>query len=115
MIPDDMIVAARREPYIHLRKKDEHLRMPILWGELVVGFCHPHETPNGFRLGPIFVMPLYRGRGFTTKAYETYAKGKTCIAYIHHGNIGSEKAHAAAGFVKLRKGKGGWTWIRRTS
>lgn len=112
-IPSEVVAAARREPHIHLRGKDAHLRCPIVCDGRVVGFCHPHQAVGGFRLGPIFVMPEYRGRGLTRAAYEEHAKGRRCVAYIHHGNVGSEKAHVAAGFVKLREGKGGWTWIRR--
>lgn len=111
-IPSEVIAAARREPYIHLRSKDLSLRRPILYDGRVVGFCHPHETPSGYRLGPIFVMPAYRGRGLTRVAYEQHAAGRRCVAYTHDGNVGSEKAHAAAGFVKHRRGRGGWTWVR---
>lgn len=111
-IPAEVVEAARREPFIHLRKKDLHLRQPIVCDGVVVGFCHPHETPNGYRLGPIFVLPSHRGRGLTRAAYAQHAAGKLCIAYIHNGNEGSEKAHAAAGFVQWRRGKGGWTWRR---
>lgn len=114
-IPPDMIAFARKEPFIHLRKKDDHLRRAILSGGEVAGFCHPHMTPNGFRLGPIFVAPEYRGRGLTRAAYEQYARGRRCIAYIHDGNVGSEKAHIAAGFVKWRRGRGGWTWVREAA
>lgn len=112
VIPAEVIAAAKRTPFIHLRKKDLPLRRPILCDGAVVGFCHPHETPRGFRLGPIFVLPSYRGRGLTRWAYATYAAGKRCVAYIHDGNFGSEKAHAAAGFVRWRRGKGGFTWTR---
>jgi len=111
-IPSEVIAAARREPFIRLRNKDEHLRRPIVWEERVVGFCHPHDTPSGYRLGPIFVLQENRGNGLTCSAYETYAAGRRCVAYTHHGNVGSEKAHAAAGFVKRRRGRGGWTWVR---
>jgi GNAT superfamily N-acetyltransferase len=114
-IPLDVVALARAERFIHLRAKDEHLRRPILLDGQVVGFCHPHETPRGFRLGPIFVLPEHRGRGLTRAAYERHAAGKRCVAYIHDGNVGSEKAHAAAGFVKWRQGRGGWTWVREVS
>lgn len=112
VIPAHVLSAARREPFISLRRKDEPHRRPILCEGEVVGFCHPHETPRGFRLGPIFVMPTFRGRGLTRAAYAEHAKDRRCIAYIHYGNVGSEKAHAAAGFVKSIEGRGGWTWVR---
>jgi RimJ/RimL family protein N-acetyltransferase len=111
-IPPEVVAAARREQFIHLRGKDLHLRVPILCNGLVVGFCHPHDTPNGYRLGPIFVLPAYRGRGLTRRAYEEHAGTRRCVAYIHDGNVGSEKAHAAAGFIRRRRGPGGWTWVR---
>lgn len=114
-IPPDMIAFARKESFITIRKKDEPLRRAIVLDGEVVGFCHPHPTPNGFRLGPIYVAPEFRGRGLTRVAYEQYAKDRRCVAYIHDGNVGSEKAHAAAGFVKQRKGRGGWTWVREVS
>lgn len=112
MIPDDVLAAAKRERYIHLRGKDALLRKPIVCEGRVVGFCHPHETPSGFRLGPIFVLPDFRGRGLTRAAYEEHAAGKHCVAYIHTGNVGSEKAHAAAGFTRGRQGASGCTWVR---
>lgn len=111
-IPPEVVEAARSERFIHLRAKDLPLRRPILCEGAVVGFCHPHETPSGYRLGPIFVLPSHRGRGLTRAAYEQYAKGRLCVAYVHNGNVGSAKAHAAAGFVQWRRGKGGWTWKR---
>lgn len=112
VIPDEVIAAAKRSRFIHLRAKDLHFRQPILCDGVVVGFCHPHETPRGFRLGPIFVLPSHRGRGLTRWAYATYAAGKRCVAYIHDNNLRSENAHAAAGFVRGRRGKGGFTWTR---
>jgi GNAT superfamily N-acetyltransferase len=111
-IPAEVIAAARKESFIHLRGKDRHLRRPILCDGRVVGFCHPHDTPNGYRLGPIFVLPTFRGRGLTRAAYKRHAAGRRCVAYIHDGNVGSAKAHAAAGFVRWRQGRGGWTWVR---
>lgn len=114
-IPAHVVQAARKEPFIHLRGKDLHLRVPIVLNGAVVGFCHPHETPHGYRLGPIFVLPEYRGRGLTRAAYEQHASGRHCVAYIHNGNVGSEKAHAAAGFVRKRRWRGGWTWERKVT
>lgn len=114
-IPEAVIAAARKESFIHLRGKDEPLRTPIVLDGVVVGFCHPHQAVGGYRLGPIFVMPEARGKGLTRAAYEQHAKGRRCVAYIHDGNLGSEKAHIAAGFVKQRKGKGGWTWVRKAT
>lgn len=114
-IPPSVLTAARSEPFIHLRKKDEHLRRSFVLDGEVVGFCHPHTTTSGFRLGPIYVAPEYRGRGLTRAMYDRYAAGRRCIAYVHDGNVGSEKAHAAAGFVKWRQGRGGWTWVREVS
>lgn len=111
-IPALVITAAKNEPFIHLRGKDLPLRRPIVCDGAVVGFCHPHPTPRGFRLGPIFVLPSYRGRGLTRAAYAEHAAGKACVAYVHDGNVGSEKAHAAAGFERRARGKGGWTWVR---
>lgn len=111
----EVISAARKEEFIHLRKKDEHLRTPIRADGRIVGLCHPHQTPNGFRLGPIFVLPEFRGRGLTAAAYAEHAAGKRCVAYVHHGNVGSEKAHIAAGFRRLRQGRGGWTWVREVT
>jgi GNAT superfamily N-acetyltransferase len=111
-IPPEVVAAARAEPFIHLRAKDLHLRRPIVHGGVVVGFCHPHDTPSGYRLGPIFVLPAYRGRGLTRAAYAQHAAGRRCIAYLHDGNIGSEKAHAAAGFRRWRRRPGGTTWVR---
>jgi GNAT superfamily N-acetyltransferase len=111
-IPPEVIAAAKGAPFIHLRAKDLPFRQPILCDGAVVGFCHPHETPRGFRLGPIFVLPSHRGRGLTRWAYTTYAAGKRCVAYIHDNNLRSENAHAAAGFVRGRRGKGGFTWTR---
>lgn len=111
-IPAEVIAAARHAPFIHLRKKDLHLRRPILCEGQVVGFCHPHETPSGYRLGPIFVLLAFRRRGLAQGAYEEHATGRRCIAYIHDGNESSERAHAAAGFRPRRRGRGGWTWVR---
>lgn len=111
-IPSEVIAAAKREPFIHLRAKDLDLRRPIVCDGAVVGFCHPHDTPSGFRLGPIFVLPAYRGRGLTRAAYAQHAAGRRCFAYIHTGNVGSEKAHAAAGFKLVRTRRGGTTWVR---
>lgn len=111
-IPREVVAAARKEPFISLRKKDEPLRRPILCDGQVVGFCHPHDTPHGYRLGPIFVLPAYRGRRLTRAAYDLYAGARRCVAYIHHGNDGSVKAHAAAGFVVRRSNRNGAHWER---
>jgi L-amino acid N-acyltransferase YncA len=115
MIPAEVIAAARQAPHIHLRKKDEPFRTAIVCDDRVVGFCHPHDTAHGFRLGPIFVMPEFRGRGLTRQAYADHAAGRECIAFIHNGNVGSEKAHEAAGFVRGRRLKGGQFWHREAT
>ncbi len=112
-IPPNVLAAAREDRRLHLvRAKDADIRRAILVAGDVVGFCHPHDTARGFRLGPLFVLPSHRGRGLIRAAYEQHAAGRRCIAYIHDWNEPSARAHAGAGFVKSRRDRGGWIWVR---
>lgn len=113
VIPEDVIRAARAVGVLNLvRRKDEPLRRAITCEGRVVGFCHPHETKRGFRLGPLFVLPDYRSRGLLREAYATHAAGKRCIAFIHTWNERSARAHAAAGFVLWKQQRAGSLWLR---
>jgi RimJ/RimL family protein N-acetyltransferase len=110
MTLDEMVAAASAEGW--------HIRPPTLkrcpiWadGELVGFFC-PHPAGRGRkRVGPIYVLPQYRGRGLAQQAY-AWADGVPLVAYVHSNNVASERFHERAGFRRWYQTNGGWYWKR---
>lgn len=79
-------------------------------GEMVGFFC-PHPAGRGrTRVGPIFVAPPHRGKGLALQAYD--ATPGALVAYVHAGNVASERLHEKAGFALWYKTKAGAYWRR---
>lgn len=69
-----------------------------------VGFSMPRQESNGrWRTGPIFVAPLYRGKGIAGSFIKAFFVGKKGLAYIEPMNVASISTFKAAGFVKTPK------------
>lgn len=84
---------------------------PILYGGEIVGFYCPHAAGRGYvRVGPIYVLPEYRGRRLAEQAYASITT--PVIAYIHAGNIASERLHERCGFERWYSLRGGTYWRR---
>lgn len=111
-IPMALVRAARAEPTLRGRV---HLcstrREPLLWEGQVVGFVTPHQMGDTWRHGPIYVDPAFRNRGALQLYYANHPE-RTCVAFVADNNTSSRNAHAGAGFVNWRRGKGGW-FMRR--
>lgn len=111
-IPEEIVRAAMAEPGLRGRvflcsKRREAL---VCDGQ-VVGFISPHETAMGWRHGPIFVLPAYRGRGLVEAYYAAHPE-RLCVAFIPDANKASRKIHERAGFVEWRRGPKG-SYMRR--
>lgn len=80
----------------------------------VVGFFCPHPAGRGrTRVGPIYVLPEYRGRHLAEVAYAGFGPNHPLVAYTHGGNIASERLHERCGFTRWYRGHvGGWYWRR---
>lgn len=79
--------------------------------EQPVGFYCPHPAGRGrIRVGPIYVLPEYRGRRLAEQAYRDL--NTPLVAYIHEGNVTSERLHERCGFSRWYRGRGGWYWKR---
>lgn len=84
--------------------------VPIVHNGETVGFYCPHPAGGGrTRVGPIWVTPVARGRGLALQAYQA-----PCyfVAYVHNGNVASERLHEKAGFYRWRRTKFGMYWRR---
>lgn len=86
-------------------------REPLMCDGEVVGFVTPHQGKIGWRVGPIYVAPGYRGRGLVTAYYDDHPD-QAFVAFIPEGNRSSLTAHKRAGFMPWRKARGG-QWMRR--
>ena len=87
-------------------------KKPIALDGETVGFYCPHPVGRGrTRVGPIYVVPQHRGKGLGLQAYE-WADGVKLVAYVHNGNMGSERLHEKARFVRWYKAPGGYYWKR---
>lgn len=91
-------------------RRGVHREALIVDGE-VVGFITPHETPWGWRLGPIFVLPAFRRRGLVSAAYERF-RDRVMVAFVADDNAPSQRLHRRAGFRRWKRGNGGW-FVRR--
>ena len=63
------------------------------------------------RVGPIYVLPEFRGRGLARQAYN-WADGVPLVAYVHDGNLASARLHVRCGFVTWYRRPGGTYWRR---
>jgi RimJ/RimL family protein N-acetyltransferase len=114
-IPKYIIELADKDPeitgYVHPEK--DIFRYPIKDGEKVVGFFSPRKEDKEWRVGAIFVLPEYRGKGLSSKALKEFFYGDNLPAYAHVGidNFGSQKAFERAGFFpedSVRIDEDGW-------
>ncbi len=87
-------------------------RLPIYHGENLVGFATPRQDQDGvWRMGALFVLPEYRGRGLARTAIASFMKGRRGRAFIETDNDPSQKAYEAAGFKVVKvdpKNNGSW-------
>jgi L-amino acid N-acyltransferase YncA len=67
----------------------------------------------GWRHGPIFVLPDYRGKGLVEAYYASHPE-RVCVAFIPDTNDASRKTHEKAGFANWKRGPGGWYMRRET-
>lgn len=81
-------------------------REPLVCDGKVVGFVTPHETPSGWRHGPIYVAPEYRGRGLVEAYYAAHPE-RDCVAFVREDNPASLAMHTSAGFVLWKRAKDG--------
>jgi hypothetical protein len=94
-----------------VRNKDRRI-LVYLDGE-IAGFFTPHLAKDGaLRVGPVFVREHARRRGVLRKIYREYGTGKLCRAFILDHNETSRAAHERIGFVRKRRGRGGWFYER---
>lgn len=110
-IPAEIVRLANATWETRGHAKADAYREPLIVDGRVVGFITPHETRWGFRLGPIFVLPEYRRRGLALRAYARF-RDRTMVAFVADDNPASRALHERAGFVRWRRGNGGW-FLRR--
>ena len=110
MVPNDVWNAARAEYHCVLGKVRRDQVTPIRAGSRIVGFCHPHDSPIGRRIAPLFILPEFRGRGLALSVY-TRLRG-TLVACVRDDNPASTRLHEKAGFVRWRRYAAGWWWKR---
>lgn len=112
VVPRDVIRDAGQEVGMRgrVRARDPQRHMVTVDGELAAFFT-PHSAANGWkRLGPIYVLPQFRGRGLMVQVYATIQG--PMLAAIVDGNHASERLHEKAGFVRWRRFAAGWHWRR---
>lgn len=111
VIPEEIVRAAMAEPGLRGRVfLCSTRRKPLLVDGEVVGFVTPHETKSGWRAGPIFVMPAFRGRGLV-EAFYAANRDRTWVAFVADQNASSLAMHQRAGFRDWKKARGG-RWMR---
>ena len=111
-IPAALLRAANRDHGTRGRVRRGALRVAILCDGVAVGFYTPHRTADGRRgrIGPVYVLPQYRGRGLVIAVYASIPG--PMLACIEDGNTASERLHERAGFVRARRYSHGWYWTR---
>ncbi len=112
-IPKSILAAARADKYVgdEIDSDDNVKHLPIMKGDKIVGFLSPKITSykgqSYHRTGAIFVMSAYRGEGLASKAIrQFYVHKERGLAYIEVGNVRSQRAFEAAGFVKEKETQG---------
>lgn len=106
-MPAEIVRAAREVPELKARVfLCSKRREPLVYDGKVVGFVTPHQTKQGWRHGPIFVLPGYRGKGLVKSYYDAHPE-RDCVAFVPDGNVASRRMHLAAGFTDWKRGPGG--------
>ncbi len=106
-IPESIVRAAMATPELKSRVfLCSTRREALVCDGNVVGFITPHETASGWRHGPIYVDPEYRGRGLVEAYYAAHPE-RACVAFIRDDNPASLKTHLAAGFELWKRAKDG--------
>ncbi len=114
-VPEEIVRAAMAEHGLRGRViMSSKRREPLVCDGAVVGFVTPHETASGWRHGPIYILPDYRGRGVLQAYYASHPE-RTCVAFIATGNWASMKAHKEAGFAIWKRSKRGCFMRREAS
>jgi GNAT superfamily N-acetyltransferase len=98
-VPEEIVRAAMQEPGLRGRV--------FLCSKRREPFVSPHQTKMGWRHGPIFLLPGYRGRGLVEAYYAAHPE-RHCVAFIPDSNRSSRRMHEKAGFKDKRRGAGGW-------
>jgi RimJ/RimL family protein N-acetyltransferase len=112
VVPEELVRAAMAEPALRGRVfLCSTRREALMCDGQVVGFVTPHETAQGWRHGPIFVLPGFRGRGLVEAYYAAHPE-RPCVAFIPDANKASRRMHERAGFVDWKRGPKGW-YMRR--
>lgn len=107
----EIIVTARVEGW-HIRPPSLEAVPIFAVDGMLAGFFCPHPAGRGrTRVGPIYVLPHYRGQRLAEQAYAGLA-GTPLVAYVHEDNIASQRLHERCGFARWRRGRGGWYWRR---
>ncbi len=105
-----VLVASKGE--VWTGKKNAPWLTPLHVDDRVVGFYHPREEPLGVRLGPVWILPEFRGRGIATELYRTAFPEKAVVAFVVHENAASQRMLTKAGFERWRRASTGWLWRR---
>jgi len=111
-VPDEIVREAKKDrllgPRVYL---NDRRRVALMCDGAAVGFVTPHETASGWRAGPIFVLPEFRGRGLVEAFYAARAD-RTWVAFIPSEKKASLAMHTRAGFVKWKSSHHG-LWMRK--
>lgn len=113
VIPEALLRAANKDRGTRgrVRAVDAGRRVAIVCDGRVVGFYTPHEAANGDkRIGPVYVLPEYRGRGLVSAIYRSISG--SMMACIEAWNVDSERLHERAGFRPWKRYAHGQYWRR---
>jgi L-amino acid N-acyltransferase YncA len=106
-IPEEIVRAAMAAPELKGRVfLCSTRREALVCDGKVVGFVTPHETASGWRHGPIYVDPEYRGRGLVEAYYAAHPE-RDCVAFVRDDNPASLSMHTSAGFELWKRAKDG--------
>lgn len=111
MVPDMIVRMAREEPMLRGRVYlCSTRRVPLMHGRACIGFVTPHETPIGWRAGPIYVLPEHRRHGHLRRFYRSH-RDRSWVAFVASGNAASLAAHSCSGFT-FWKGSRYGQWMK---
>lgn len=110
-IPLELLAEANRAREIVGWVKPGAFRVPLTHGGEVVGFYTPHSTKWGLSFAPVYVRPAFRGKGIALAAY-CERRDVTMWAFAADTNAASQRMLYKAGFVRWRRGNGGWFYRR---
>ena len=103
-IPDDLQKALKKDPEVGPYVRDLNSYKAIYLGDTPIGTLRIDVNPkaDSIKVGSVFMLPQYRGKGYAKSAIELAIKNKPAYTFIAPYNNSSKSLFKKLGFKYYR-------------